>query len=236
MEDMYVKAGNQERGWNDPPQFSYGLQMARGPPRNLLNKRAAPPVSGSGAPPPMYPSANPLAPPRCGIAPPTLHTAHPPPDCVASPLPPAGPMRSQKEAGSSPSESVPDVEVVVLVLRRALAACRHTVRDQVCNDVEKRLLLLEDGWRSGRLSLPVRRRMDALSQGVQEPVEPVQQPAGPVQEPVEPVQQPVGPVQQPAGPVQEPVGPVQQPAGPVQEPAGPVQEPAGPVQQPVSHS
>lgn len=38
--------GNQERGWNDPPQFSYGLQMSRTPQRTLLNKRAAPPVSG----------------------------------------------------------------------------------------------------------------------------------------------------------------------------------------------
>lgn len=34
--------GNQERGWNDPPQFSYGLQMARSTQRNLLNKRPAP--------------------------------------------------------------------------------------------------------------------------------------------------------------------------------------------------
>uniref|UniRef100_A0A3Q2ZRU4 Uncharacterized protein n=1 Tax=Kryptolebias marmoratus TaxID=37003 RepID=A0A3Q2ZRU4_KRYMA len=42
MEDVYIKPGNQDRGWNDPPQFSYGLQMARGPPRNLLNKRPVP--------------------------------------------------------------------------------------------------------------------------------------------------------------------------------------------------
>ncbi|XP_019964087.2 steroid receptor RNA activator 1 isoform X2 [Paralichthys olivaceus] len=226
--------------------------MARGPPRNLLNKRAAPPVSGSGAPPPMYPSANPLAPPRCGIAPPTLHTAHPPPDCVASPLPPAGPMRSQKEAGSSPSESVPDVEVVVLVLRRALAACRHTVRDQVCNDVEKRLLLLEDGWRSGRLSLPVRRRMDALSQELQsghwDAADEIHRSLM-VDHVTEVIQWMVGVKRiiaetrnlspellrlllYPAG-VQEPVEPVQQPAGPVQEPVGPVQQPVEPVQQPV---
>lgn len=167
MEDMYVKAGNQERGWNDPPQFSYGLQMARGSPRNVLNKRAAPPLSGAGAPPTMYNPANPLAPPQFGVAPPTLQTAHPPPDCSVSTLPPSGPMRSQKEAGSCPSESVPDVEEVVLVLRRALAACRHTITDQVCNELEKRLRLLEEAWRSGRLSLPVRRRMGTLSQELQ---------------------------------------------------------------------
>uniref|UniRef100_A0A665TU30 Steroid receptor RNA activator 1 n=1 Tax=Echeneis naucrates TaxID=173247 RepID=A0A665TU30_ECHNA len=47
MEDMYIKPGNQERGWNDPPQFSYGLQKVRGPPRTLLNQRAAPPAAGT---------------------------------------------------------------------------------------------------------------------------------------------------------------------------------------------
>lgn len=47
---MYVSAfilcclGNQERGWNDPPQFSYGLQTnTGGQKRNLLNKRVPPP-------------------------------------------------------------------------------------------------------------------------------------------------------------------------------------------------
>lgn len=147
-------------------------------------------------------------------------------------------MRSQREAVSSQSESEPDVDGVVLVLNRALAACRQTVKvsvkppqqqgaphtrlgstlgqnneqllsvcdltksstlplypdrkwfvmcvcsttgvhqveqlcsycdlcvqEQVCNDVAKRLRLLEDSWRAGRLSLPVRRRMDTLSLG-----------------------------------------------------------------------
>ncbi|XP_022625140.1 steroid receptor RNA activator 1 isoform X1 [Seriola dumerili] len=170
MEDMYIKPGNQERGWNDPPQFSYGLQMAHGPQRNPLNKRAAPPASGAGAPPPIPASSNPLAPPPCGIAPPPLHPARPPLACMATPTPPSGPMRSQREADSSQSEqsgSEPDVEVVVSVLERALTVCRQTVKDQVCNDVAKRLRFLEDSWRSGRLSLPVRRRMDTLAQELQ---------------------------------------------------------------------
>ncbi|XP_054482133.1 steroid receptor RNA activator 1 isoform X2 [Anoplopoma fimbria] len=162
MEDRYTRPGNQERGWNDPPQFSYGLQMARGPQRNLLNKRAAPPA-GPGAPPMTPPCSNPLAPPPVGVTPPPLHPARPPPGCVATPPPPLAPMRSQTEAADSQSESEPDVEGVLLVLNQALAACRPTVRDQVCSDIAKRLRLLEDSWRSGRLSLPVRRRMDTLS-------------------------------------------------------------------------
>lgn len=41
-------AGNTERGWNDPPQFSYGLQtQAGGPKRSPLTKRVAAPQDGS---------------------------------------------------------------------------------------------------------------------------------------------------------------------------------------------
>ncbi|XP_026166135.1 steroid receptor RNA activator 1 [Mastacembelus armatus] len=165
MEDMYIKPGNQERGWNDPPQFSYSLQKAHGPQRNLLNKRAAPPASGTGGLPPIPPSSNPLAPPPCGLAPPPLHRGPPPPGCMTMPPLPQG--SSHKEADSGQSESEPAVEGVVLVLNQALASCRQTVKDQVCNDVEKRLRLLEDSWRSGRLSLPVRRRMDTMVQELQ---------------------------------------------------------------------
>ncbi|XP_043924949.1 steroid receptor RNA activator 1 [Protopterus annectens] len=40
MAESYVKPGNQERGWNDPPQFSYGLQVqAQGTPKRILSKR-----------------------------------------------------------------------------------------------------------------------------------------------------------------------------------------------------
>ncbi|KAG7237507.1 hypothetical protein INR49_032256, partial [Caranx melampygus] len=159
MEDMYIKPGNQERGWNDPPQFSYGLQMARGPQRNLLNKRAAPPVSGPESlyPPPA--SSDPLAPPPCGIAAPPLHPVNPAPGLMATPHSPPGPMRGQREGISMQLEqtwSEPDVEQVVQVFEQALTACRlGSIKGQVCNDVAKRLRILEDSWRSGRLSLPV---------------------------------------------------------------------------------
>ncbi|XP_013888287.1 steroid receptor RNA activator 1 [Austrofundulus limnaeus] len=162
MEDMYIKPGNQERGWNDPPQFSYGLQTAHGPPKNLLNKRAVQPTtSGAGVTPsaPLCSKAPP--PPICSIAPPPFL----PGERVATPPSPVGPMRSQEEAASSQSE--PDVCAVMLVLNRALEACRTSVKVQVCNEVAKRLRLLEDSWRTGKLSLPVQRRMDTLSQELQ---------------------------------------------------------------------
>ncbi|XP_037605640.1 steroid receptor RNA activator 1 isoform X1 [Sebastes umbrosus] len=259
MEDMYMKPGNQERGWNDPPQFSYGLQKARGPQRNLLNKRAAPPA-GVGAPPMTPPSSNPLAPPPSGVAPPPLPPARPPPPgCEATPPPPLGPMRSQREADGSQSESEPDVEAVVSVLNRALAACRPSVKDQVCSDVAKRLRLLEDSWRSGKLSLPVRRRMDALSLEVQscrwdsadelhrslmvDHVTEVSQWMVGVKrliaetrrldpELLEPLRKPPGPVQDPAVPDQDPAIPDQDPSVPDQDPSVPDQDPAGPDQDP----
>lgn len=245
MEDMYVKPGNQERGWNDPPQFSYGLQMARGPQRNLLNKRAAPAAaSGAGAPPMTPPSSNPSAPPPRGVAPPPLGPACPPPG-----PPPLGPVRSQREAIISQSESDPDVDRVMLVLNQALAACRQDVKDQVCNDVAKRLRLLEDTWRAGRLSLPVRRRMDTLSLELQaghwdsadeihrslmvDHVTEVSQWMVGVKrliaetrklspELLEPLQKPV---KDPAEAVQNPVKPVQDPVEQGQDPVEPVQDP-----------
>ncbi|KAM8899068.1 steroid receptor RNA activator 1 isoform 2-T2 [Spinachia spinachia] len=167
MEDRYIKPGNQERGWNDPPQFSYGLQMAPGPQRNILNKRAAPPT-GKGAPPITPPSSSPIAPPPPrALAPlPPLGPARPPLRCSTTEKGRGhllGQLRSQRDKDGRHSEAEPDVEGVVMVLNRALDACRPTVKEQVCSDVAKRLRLLEASWRSGALSLPVRRRMDTLS-------------------------------------------------------------------------
>ncbi|KAI1902955.1 hypothetical protein AGOR_G00021900 [Albula goreensis] len=160
MEELYVKPGNQERGWNDPPQFSYGLQTAQGgPKRNILNKRVPPPqLQGSqspvpgGAPPmPIHstPPLNPLAPPPCGVAtPPRLCTAAT--ECTDSP--------------SAQSEGEPIMDDIIAVLNWALNACRDTVKKQVCDDIERRLKLFEETWRGGKLSLPVKKRMNVLAE------------------------------------------------------------------------
>uniref|UniRef100_A0A8C6NMI2 Steroid receptor RNA activator 1 n=1 Tax=Nothobranchius furzeri TaxID=105023 RepID=A0A8C6NMI2_NOTFU len=133
-------SGNQERGWNDPPQFSYSLQVTHGPQRKLLNKRPSPATASALI---------------------FLPLARPPADGVATPPPHAGPMKGQRGASSSQSE--PELETVTLVLNKALDACRRAVKDQVCNDVAKRLRLLEESWRTDKLSLPVRRRMVLLA-------------------------------------------------------------------------
>ncbi|XP_064207916.1 steroid receptor RNA activator 1 [Anguilla rostrata] len=160
MEELYVKPGNQERGWNDPPQFSYGLQTAQGgPKRNLLNKRVPPPqLQGSqspvpgGAPPPKVlstPPLNPLAPPPCAV--------------VTPPLPCPAPTQ-HADSPSAQSECEPNVDDIIGVLGWALTACRESVKKQVCDDVERRLKIFEEVWRAGKLSLPVKKRMSSLAE------------------------------------------------------------------------
>uniref|UniRef100_A0A8C5E2Z9 Steroid receptor RNA activator 1 n=1 Tax=Gouania willdenowi TaxID=441366 RepID=A0A8C5E2Z9_GOUWI len=165
--DKYI-APSAERGWNDPPQFSYNLQNARGQQKGHLTRRAAPPTSSGNTstttvnlktPPTIPLSSNPLAPPPCSLAPPPRLQAGPP----TTTTPPVQPGSQEEEGGGDQTQCEPDVEVVLSSLNRALATCRQSVKDQVCNDVEKRLLLLDDSWRAGKLSLPVRRRMEALS-------------------------------------------------------------------------
>ncbi|XP_026865055.1 steroid receptor RNA activator 1 isoform X2 [Electrophorus electricus] len=169
MDDFYVKPGNQERGWNDPPQFSYGLQThSGGPKRNVLNKRVPPPQLtgqspglGSHTSPinTSVPSNNPVPPTMGGLTPP----------------PPKSHMSSGGETSSRPCSSkiqndssmqlenelnLTDVQAPLLW---ALTACRQSVKKQVCDDVERRLNLFEDMWKGGKLSLPVKCRMNGLS-------------------------------------------------------------------------
>lgn len=63
----FAAAGNQERGWNDPPQFSYGLQaQAGGSRRTPLTRRAPAPPAGA---PPGQPRGAPACPAPCPARP-----------------------------------------------------------------------------------------------------------------------------------------------------------------------
>ncbi|XP_042743136.1 steroid receptor RNA activator 1 [Lagopus leucura] len=149
MAELYVKPGNAQRGWNDPPQFSYGLQArAAGRGRTPLSRRApsAPLGPPAGAPldrPPAAPGAPPLAPPG------------PAPSARGAPSPAPG------EEGGAADGEVP-ADAVLVPLREALSACRPAVKKQVCDDIGRRLTALGDAWAQGKLSAPVRRRMALL--------------------------------------------------------------------------
>ncbi|XP_015327745.1 steroid receptor RNA activator 1 isoform X2 [Bos indicus] len=157
MAELYVKPGNTERGWNDPPQFSYGLQtQAGGPKRSPLTKRVAAPQDGS----PRVPTSetSPGLPPM-GPPPPSSKASRPP-QFVGS-CPP-----SRTEPMDSPVvESETLLEDVLRPLERALEDCRGHIKKQVCDDISRRLALLQEQWAGGKLSMPVKKRMALLVQG-----------------------------------------------------------------------
>ncbi|XP_059744428.1 steroid receptor RNA activator 1 isoform X3 [Bos indicus] len=158
MAELYVKPGNTERGWNDPPQFSYGLQtQAGGPKRSPLTKRVAAPQDGS----PRVPTSetSPGLPPM-GPPPPSSKASRPP-QFVGS-CPP-----SRTEPMDSPVvESETLLEDVLRPLERALEDCRGHIKKQVCDDISRRLALLQEQWAGGKLSMPVKKRMALLVQGL----------------------------------------------------------------------
>lgn len=144
-----MKPGNARRGWNDPPQFSYGLQTrGAGPGRTPLSRRppSAPQGPPAGAPPDRPPAA---------LGAPPLGPPGPAPSARGSPSPAPG------EEGGATGGDVP-AEAVLAPLREALSACRPAMQKQVCDDIGRRLTALGDAWARGKLSAPVRRRMALL--------------------------------------------------------------------------
>ncbi|NXY25144.1 SRA1 protein, partial [Atrichornis clamosus] len=112
----------------------------------------------AGAPPdPPSAPANPAAPPPRALGP-----------------PPLGPVGTAPRAEGRPSAACPKQEcsvpadTVLVPLRAALDACRATVQKQVCNDIGRRLTVLEDAWAQGKLSAPVRKRMNLLVEELQQ--------------------------------------------------------------------
>ncbi|XP_076993306.1 steroid receptor RNA activator 1 isoform X2 [Tamandua tetradactyla] len=155
MAELYVKPGNKERGWNDPPQFSYGLQnQIGGPKRTPLTKRVAAPQDGSSRVPTSETSPGPLP---MGL---------PPPSSKAPLLSSEG---SCPTSGLEPTsfpimESETPLEDVLRPLEQALEDCRGHMRKQVCDDISRRLALLQEQWAGGKLSMPVKKRMTLLVQ------------------------------------------------------------------------
>uniref|UniRef100_A0A8C3TVH5 SRA1/Sec31 domain-containing protein n=1 Tax=Catharus ustulatus TaxID=91951 RepID=A0A8C3TVH5_CATUS len=88
---------------------------------------------------------------------------------------PQGSAGAAPRAEARPSAACPEQEqcsvsadTVLAPLRAALDSCRATVQKQVCNDIGRRLTVLEDAWAQGKLSAPVRKRMSLLVQELQQ--------------------------------------------------------------------
>ncbi|XP_067852197.1 steroid receptor RNA activator 1 [Heptranchias perlo] len=159
MSDLFVKPGNQERGWNDPPQFSYGLQTQAqiGPRKHFLTKRV--PASQPDKPKVCEPAGIPPAkiPPGPSIA---CEKMPPPPPKLSSLPNICKPVQSTTVV----SECEVNMEDVLAPLNKTLEACRTTVKKQVCDDIGRRLIIFQDMWQSGKLSESVRKRMHMLVQ------------------------------------------------------------------------
>ncbi|XP_006172961.2 steroid receptor RNA activator 1 [Camelus ferus] len=154
MAELYVKPGNKERGWNDPPQFSYGLQIqAGGPKRTPLTKRVAAPQDGS----PRVPTSETSGAPPMGPPPPSNKASRPP-------LVGSSPPSSTQPTNFPVVESETLPEDVLTPLEQALEDCRGHTKKQVCDDISRRLALLQEHWAGGKLSMPVKKRMALLVQ------------------------------------------------------------------------
>lgn len=161
MSDLFVKPGNQERGWNDPPQLSYGLQTRAqiGQRKPLLTKRVAAPqleapkVCGAAGIPPA------LTPPGSSIA---SHSRLAPPPKLPSVSLPCKPALSTAAA----DDCNVNVDEVLAPLNKTLEACRTSVKKQVCDDIGKRLTMLQEMWQNGKLSASVQRRMLLLAKAM----------------------------------------------------------------------
>ncbi|XP_078217055.1 steroid receptor RNA activator 1 isoform X1 [Callithrix jacchus] len=168
MAELYVKPGNKERGWNDPPQFSYGLQtQAGGTRRTLLTKRVAAPQDGSPrgvwGPCARRPAENGRFPAsETSPGPPPM--GPPPPSSKAPRSPPVGSDPASGVEPSFPVESEALMEDVLRPLEQALEDCRGHTKKQVCDDISRRLALLQEQWAGGKLSIPVKKRMTLLVQ------------------------------------------------------------------------
>ncbi|XP_005382083.1 PREDICTED: steroid receptor RNA activator 1 isoform X1 [Chinchilla lanigera] len=180
MAELYVKPGNKERGWNDPPQFSYGLQtQTGGPKRTPLTKRIAAPQDGSprglhkerlgsqeggqGRRFSEFPFCCSVATSETSGPPPM---GPPPPSSKALRLPPVGscPASNVEPMGFPVTESEALIEDVLRPLEQALEDCHGHTRKQVCDDISRRLALLQEQWAGGKLSTPVKKRMALLVQ------------------------------------------------------------------------
>ncbi|XP_044915983.1 steroid receptor RNA activator 1 isoform X1 [Felis catus] len=95
--------------------------------------------------------------PPMGPTPPVSKAPRPPPvgSCPAS---------SVEPANFSVTESETLLEDVLKPLEEALEDCRGHTKKQVCDDISRRLALLQEQWAGGKLSVPVKKRMALLVQ------------------------------------------------------------------------
>nr|XP_032833291.1 steroid receptor RNA activator 1 [Petromyzon marinus] len=152
MSEHFVKPGNLDRGWNDPPVFAFCTQNSTRRGGTPLTKRVPPPQLTGG-------TTSTITSPQVSLTP-----ASAPPSSVAPPpsvTPPLAPPTA--ESSASVTQEEPSVEVVLETLTSLLTGCRGHVQGRICDDIGRKLELLRDAWNSGKLSDLVKRRLGMLA-------------------------------------------------------------------------
>uniref|UniRef100_S4RWB3 Steroid receptor RNA activator 1 n=1 Tax=Petromyzon marinus TaxID=7757 RepID=S4RWB3_PETMA len=172
MSEHFVKPGNLDRGWNDPPVFAFCTQNATRRGGTPLTKRVPPPqLTGAHLTTSITYSwqthvnshnggtTSTITSPQVSLTP-----ASAPPSSVAPPpsvTPPLAPPTA--ESSASVTQEEPSVEVVLETLTSLLTGCRGHVQGRICDDIGRKLELLRDAWNSGKLSDLVKRRLGMLA-------------------------------------------------------------------------
>ncbi|XP_064609383.1 steroid receptor RNA activator 1-like [Liolophura sinensis] len=184
------KPGNPERGWNDPPVFSFAPSSTNtaesSPRRTVLNKRVAFPLSGPTNIPASSDSGDgSLLPPESGppvtsgvlLLPPALDTTTPLPVPLVVPnLVPASPPVSPTLGTDKLTESVErcmerlgcstDGEFLTLVeghLQTAFESCKECLKERAKEEIRKKMLLFREAWEQNNISSPVKVKMSYLA-------------------------------------------------------------------------
>ncbi|XP_071526227.1 steroid receptor RNA activator 1-like isoform X2 [Panulirus ornatus] len=172
-----IEPGNHERAWNDPPKFAFNAGSAvtpggSGGRRRLLNKRVPVPIGPSGSsspmPPAMRPSdtppirgQTPLRPPSAGpppIHPPSVNHVH---DIKANN--PVDDATREVEDCRDFQEILEEVEVA---LKNSLQSILDELKDNVREEITKRLHLMKTMWMDEKLNVMVQKRMLALARAL----------------------------------------------------------------------
>ncbi|KAL4705251.1 hypothetical protein ACJJTC_010270 [Scirpophaga incertulas] len=139
-------------GWNDPPTFSFNAQKSTpNRPRNFLNKRIAFPLSGSGS--------NPVPAPPVNIPPmPTIQPILPPMH--------SNPRLSNLEDSNIEIDSTNALDEVKGILLTFLDNCSEL--GPKANDIKRRINMMEEMWRDGKLNKKVQSHMKELAHALQD--------------------------------------------------------------------
>ncbi|KAM3958305.1 steroid receptor RNA activator 1 [Aphomia sociella] len=132
-------------GWNDPPKFSYNTQQTTpNRPRNFLNKRVAFPLSSTGASPTPLPLVN-LPPIPAG-------------------LPTAPPIPTNFKPECDDNINI-DSESALIEVKGILLSMLDNSSElgTKANDIKRRIGMMEDMWRSGKLNKNIHSQMKDLT-------------------------------------------------------------------------